>query len=272
MGRFALISVVLGAGCAITPPPPATRHVFSLASSSDRRAPSTTLHLTVDELDQTLATNEPPLPLWMRTTTDETEIDALRAGREIEDGAEEKRQFFHNMGATGMTPGWACPLVFVPPQTSVDVRPGDAAFDWNGPGTCEGTDWPTAATPWLVMDRDGDGRISSGAEMFGTGTRLPHGLASNGFEALAALDDDGDGAITQADAAWPALMLWSDTDGDRVSRAEELSPLAAHGVDTLELDYAPGFHCDEVGNCLGERASVGGIAGGALVDVYLRCR
>jgi len=267
------MSVTLACGCALKPPPPpATSHLFSAASSAAHPPANPTIGSAVDALDRELDTNEPPLPLWMRTTMNETETGASRVGQEVEDGAEERRQLFYGMGATYMTPGWACPLVFVPPQTSVDFQPSKAAFDWGGPATCEGTDWPTAATPWLVMDRDGDGRISSGAEMFGTGTRLPHGLASNGFEALAALDDDGDGAITQADDAWPALMLWSDADGDRVSTPDELSPLMTQGVETLQLDYARGFQCDEGGNCLGERASVGGTAGGQLVDVYLRCR
>src|SRR5262249_55150507 len=64
------------------------------------------------------------------------------------------------------------------------------------PGEPAASDWPTATTPWIALDRDGDGAITSGAELFGSATPLRgDGMAHDGFEALAALDANGDGVI-----------------------------------------------------------------------------
>ena len=139
------------------------------------------------------------------------------------------------------------------------------------------TDWPTAATPWLALDRNGNGAIDDGRELFGSATVLRSGeRAKNGFEALAELDSDGDGRITPEDAAWPSLRLWSDADGDRASSAGELAPLAARRILSIDLAYTSERRCDERGNCEVERASflwadeAGVEHTGAIVDVHLR--
>lgn len=169
-----------------------------------------------------------------------------------------------------------CPLVFVPRRAKIALEATPhAEFDWSGTQACSGTDWPTAQTPWLVFDRNGDGTIDSGAELFGTGVILDTGVrAQHGFEALAELDEDLDGKLTPKDAAWSSLMLWADIDRDRVSDADELTSLESHGLSALDLEFARSFQCDEAGNCAGERSTVtaDGRPAGHLVDVYLRCR
>jgi hypothetical protein len=136
-------------------------------------------------------------------------------------------------------------------------------------------DWITAETPWLVLDRDGDGRIDDGRELFGSMTRLPDGhTAQNGFEALRVLDTNHDGRITPADAAWSRLRLWSDANQDRRSQASELRSLASFGIDALELDFTVVPRCDDRGNCEMERAAFwyrdhGVRRRGRIVDVHL---
>ncbi|XXT22308.1 calcium-binding protein [Sorangium sp. So ce429] len=175
------------------------------------------------------------------------------------------------------TSGSSTPLVL-----SFDQRPVEyltamtGAFDLSGLGATVATDWPTAATPWLAFDRDGNGAIDGGEELFGSATVLSSGArADNGFTALRELDTDGDGRITARDEAWSRLVLWSDRDANRASSAGELEPLASRGLVAIELSYGRERRCDGRGNCEVERAAFTFADGattrtGAVVDVHLR--
>lgn len=153
------------------------------------------------------------------------------------------------------------------------------SFDISGTGSCLASDWPTAATPWLALDRDGDGIINDARELFGSGVVLNSGeRARDGFAALAEHDADGDGFITAADSVWPELLLWSDHDGDRRSTAWELEPLAGRGITELALEMHVERRCDDRGNCEAERSAFmqvtadGRSVAGELVDVHLACQ
>jgi len=119
----------------------------------------------------------------------------------------------------------ACSGCFTPLVFSFDgarvafSNQASAAFDLAGVDQPVAVDWPSAATPWLAMDRNGNGRIDDGAELFGSMTRLPNGgRARDGFEALAALDTNHDGRIDARDLAWSGLVLWADRDGIEIRR------------------------------------------------------
>lgn len=135
--------------------------------------------------------------------------------------------------------------------------------------------WPTAVTPWLALDRDGDGAITSRAELFGDATVLADGrTAKNGFEALAVLDANADGVIDARDATFARLVLWADRDGDRRSSAGELRP-AYEVVISIPLANEMRGRCTAAGDCEGEvgalqwRGPDGSTRTGAVVDVYL---
>ena len=141
-----------------------------------------------------------------------------------------------------------------------------------------GTDWPTATTPWLARDLDGDGAISSEAELFGSATELTTGrLARHGFEPLVELDGNRDGVLDTSDPAFGSLLVWADRDGDRQSAPNELTKLADTVVE-ISLGYRREAHCDLRGNCEGERSSLtwrdatGTLHAGSAIDVYLRYR
>jgi hypothetical protein len=143
------------------------------------------------------------------------------------------------------------------------------------PGHTVATDWPTATTPWIALDRNGNGSIDAGTELFGTDTVLPGGAnAVNGFVALAALDANGDGMIDARDPMFSALVLWTDSDGDQRSAPGELTLLASRIV-SISLAASLDARCDARGNCEGERAVLtwrdgsGAQRTGAVVDVYL---
>jgi hypothetical protein len=166
------------------------------------------------------------------------------------------------------------PLVVAFDHQPVDFAPatGDAfAFV---PGRPMVSDWPTAATPWIARDLDGDGAITSGAELFGSSTALAGGTARNGFQALAALDSNGDGILDERDPAFAELVLWSDRNGDHRSSPDELRPLASV-VSSISLEYTLDPRCTARGACEGERATLrwrdatGIERTGAVIDVYV---
>lgn len=153
-------------------------------------------------------------------------------------------------------------------------RSSAASFDIAANGACLDVDWPSRDMAWLVMDRDGDGAIADGSELFGSGTPMPdRKMPRNGFAALAVLDDDRDGSITYADPRFAALALWFDRDEDRRGTADELVPLAAMGIARLPLGHRIDRECDDRGNCILERTSIGTRVGAReLVDIHLACQ
>ncbi len=179
-------------------------------------------------------------------------------------------------------PSWgACdtPLVMVFDDQPIDFTASSATFDISGVGGCVSTDWPSARTPWLALDRDGNGVIEGGGELFGTGTVLRSGVhAYDGFAALQELDSNGDGQLDQRDTRWTDLVLWSDYDEDRRSTLWEQQPLEAFGVESIALNYSTRGECDGRGNCGVERSSFRFRRGdrqsrsGELVDVHLACQ
>jgi hypothetical protein len=149
------------------------------------------------------------------------------------------------------------------------------AFDVNGAASIV-TDWPTASTPWLAVDRDGNGAIDDGSELFGSLSPLAGGgRAPNGFAALRELDADGDGRITPADPGFAKLLVWSDRDGDRRSSPGELASAASFELLSIDLAYRVAPSCDARGNCEVERAAfhyrdaAGVVREGTVVDVHL---
>ena len=103
-----------------------------------------------------------------------------------------------------------------------------AFFDLDSDGFAERTGWVRADDGILVMDRNGNGRIDNGGELFG---------GTNGFVTLAALDTSKDGAITAADTGIDSLKVWRDLNQDGFAVASELFSLAALGITSISVSY-----------------------------------
>jgi hypothetical protein len=169
--------------------------------------------------------------------------------------------------------GSSTPLVLSFDRAPVVFTHPAGGFDVVGRGASVDTDWVSSATPWLAIDLDGNGRVDDGAELFGSMTMLPNGRrAEQGFQALAALDADGDGRITRKDPAFATILTWRDRNQDRRSDAGETTTLEAEGVIAIDLGFHRDLRC--VGTaCEVERASFEfrgehGVVHGDVVDVH----
>jgi len=113
-------------------------------------------------------------------------------------------------------------------------------FDISGTGVLSHVGWTArgADEAFLWMDRNGNGRVDDGSELFGTATRLQSGVvATNGFEALKELDTNQDGVIDKNDFAWWRLMLWRDLNHDGIEQADEIEPVSTSDLVAIDLKY-----------------------------------
>jgi hypothetical protein len=116
------------------------------------------------------------------------------------------------------------------------VRNG-VQFDIYGTGEKVATGWVTGGDGLLVLDRNGDGTVNSGSELFGQATLLANGeRAATGYEALADLDSNSDGVINASDAQFQQLQVWVDGNSDGVSQRAELLKLQDLGITELSLN------------------------------------
>ena len=134
-------------------------------------------------------------------------------------------------------------------------------FDIAGIGRSVRVSWIQRDEAWLTLDRNGNGIIDSGGELFGAATLQPASTGRNGFLALAEYDKpekggNNDGVIDNQDAVFPMLLLWQDTSHNGISEANELHTLTELGIAKLELSYHISKKTDEFGNQFRYRAKV----------------
>lgn len=95
-------------------------------------------------------------------------------------------------------------------------------FDLDGDGELDEVNKLTAGSGFLALDKNGDGMINDGSELFGT-------KSGNGFADLAAYDTDGNGFIDEGDEIWNKLKIWvMDAEGNG-----QLYSLAEKGVGAI---------------------------------------
>jgi hypothetical protein len=134
-----------------------------------------------------------------------------------------------------------------PVQFDLLVTGDRGLFGWTAPESREG---------FLVLDRNGNGTIDNGSELFGNHTPLPSGeIAANGYLALAAFDEpsaggNADGVIDMSDALFSQLRVWIDTNHNGISEPSELHRLDELGIVRLDVSYRDSRRRDGYGNLL----------------------
>ena len=106
------------------------------------------------------------------------------------------------------------------------------AFDVNADGVVEQVAIPTGGSAMLALDRNGNGTIDDGSELFGPQT-------GSGYGELSALDTDGNGWIDSADASFGQLRLWQpNTAGPGSLRTLEQAGVGAIGLQNTATPFS----------------------------------
>ncbi len=214
-------------------------HRMGLADANDSNACRENMMAQANGMDRSLAAN----------------------GGEVCQDADAQNVTLEERGVCSVQDCHQSPLVLAMPGTPYRFTCVDDGvwFDLTGDGVPERAAWTKAgdAVGFLALDRDRNGSIDSGRELFGTSTPLlgwPDDFALNGFDALGQYDSDEDSWITPRDPVWADLWLWFDWDHDGVSGPTELVALAEAEVLALEVTERASPITDACGNELRLRA------------------
>lgn len=116
------------------------------------------------------------------------------------------------------------PLVINLNGNVTDVSDQKFYFDLDADGNEESISMLASGNGFLALDKNGDGIINDGSELFGASS-------DNGFADLAQYDKDGNGWIDEADEIFKVLRVWvKDADGN-----DKLMNLSEAGVGAIYL-------------------------------------
>jgi hypothetical protein len=124
---------------------------------------------------------------------------------------------------------------------TVPLKRPPLLFDINASGIKVSTGWIAPDDGLLVLDRNGNGMVDNGAELFGDSTPAydaagnpTSGKTADGFAALAQEDSNADGVVNNLDANWANLRVWQDLNQDGISQSNELTTLDQQGIASFD--------------------------------------
>ena len=177
--------------------------------------------------------------------------------------------------------GQCSPIVVDTQRDGIQLGPAGrgVSFDVNADGFPDYVQWvrPRGDDAFLTLDRNRNGLVDDGSELFGVGTPLfEGGTAPNGFVGLAQYDQpllggNDDGVISRADAIWPELSMWIDSNADGIATREEMRRPESFGLTSFGTIPKVRRYTDRAGNSLPYWAWAGITGRPArtiMVDVY----
>ncbi len=115
----------------------------------------------------------------------------------------------------------------------LEDRSASVAFDADGTGLQKQWTWITPDAGWLVSDLPGSGKVTSALQLFGGVTFWM--FWDNGYQALAALDNDGDSELSGDELI--GLAIWHDRNSNGISEPGEVKPLADWGITSISCRW-----------------------------------
>jgi hypothetical protein len=183
------------------------------------------------EAVETVQKTPPPQQI---TKLEATHISAERIEVTVKnkDGSELTLQYSRIEGEWVQITNQSDPLVLDLNNNGIELT--DAAhgveFDITGDGTKEKTAFVTGGDGFLAIDRDQNGTIDSGKELFGD-----QNGAANGFLELAKFDDNKDNQIDIQDRIYKSLLVFREANMDGISQKNELYKLPDLGISSISL-------------------------------------
>jgi len=148
-------------------------------------------------------------------------------------------------------------LISLGTSAKIELTSADegVSFDIDGDGSLNQIAWTALGSDeaFLALDRNANGQIDNGLELFGNYTSQPPSSERNGFSALAIFDQsenggNEDGWITSDDSVFTSLQLWMDVNHDGISRTNELQLVQTSNILAIGLDYRTAMRKDKYGN------------------------
>ncbi len=161
-------------------------------------------------------------------------LDPTRDAAEIAD-LRAKQKAIDDKPARAITP-LAIPLEDGVPPDAIPAMTARVPFDADGSGHLRRWTWISPDAGWLVHDPLQRDEITSALQWFGNVTFWL--FWNNGYHALSALDDDGNGELAAGELR--DLAIWHDRNSNGISDAGEVRPLAAHDIVGLSCRYVDG--------------------------------
>ncbi|GKH61412.1 hypothetical protein CE91St25_17480 [Campylobacter ureolyticus] len=134
-------------------------------------------------------------------------------------------------------------------------------FDHDNNNFKEATSWIDKGDAFLALDKNNNGLIDNGNELFGNHTisntrfKYTNNKATNGYEALKAYDLNGDNVIDSKDEIYDKLLLWKDSNQNAITDKGELIKLKDSGIVSIDLNYK-NTNTDEKGNTIKQSSTV----------------